>query len=83
MANSEVKRNILVVDDEAQITRVLKTTLSSQGYGIRTASDGEEALQLMKDWTPDLIVTDLRMPNMDGLQLCRHIRTESRIPIIV
>jgi two-component system KDP operon response regulator KdpE len=71
------------VDDEAQITRVLKTTLSSQGYGIRTASDGEEALQLMKDWTPDLIVTDLRMPNMDGLQLCRHIRTESRIPIIV
>jgi two-component system KDP operon response regulator KdpE len=83
MANSEVKKNILVVDDEAQITRVLKTTLSSQGYGIRTASDGEEALQLMKDWTPDLIVTDLRMPNMDGLQLCRHIRTESRIPIIV
>jgi two-component system KDP operon response regulator KdpE len=83
MANSEVKRNILVVDDEAQITRVLKTTLSSQGYGIRTASDGEEALQLMKDWTPDLIVTDLRMPNMDGLQLCRHIRTESCIPIIV
>ncbi len=83
MVNSEVKRNILVVDDEAQITRVLKTSLSSQGYGIRTASDGEEALQLMKDWMPDLIITDLRMPNMDGLQLCRRIRTESRIPIIV
>jgi two-component system, OmpR family, KDP operon response regulator KdpE len=83
MANSEVKRNILVVDDEAQITRVLKTSLSSQGYGIRTASDGEEALQLMKEWMPDLIITDLRMPNVDGLELCRRIRTESRIPIIV
>jgi len=83
MANSEVKRNILVVDDEAQITRVLKTSLSSQGYGIRTAADGEEALQVFQDWSPDLIVTDLRMPVMDGLELCRKVRTTSRVPIIV
>lgn len=83
MANSDVKTNILVVDDEAQITRVLKTALSSQGYGIRTASDGDEAIQLMKNWVPDLIVTDLRMPYMDGLELCRQVRKESRIPIIV
>jgi two-component system KDP operon response regulator KdpE len=77
------KANILVVDDEPQITRVLKTTLSSQGYRTRTAADGKEALQAMKDWTPDLVITDLRMPNMDGLALCRHIREESQIPIIV
>ena len=83
MSNPDGKQNILVVDDEPQITRVLKTTLSSQGYGIRTASDGEEALQAMSEWPPDLIVTDLRMPNMDGLDLCREVRKQSRVPIIV
>ena len=83
MPTSELRRNILVVDDEPQITRVLKTSLTGQGYGIRTAGDGEEALLLMKDWPPDLIVTDLRMPNMDGIELCRHVRTHSNIPIIV
>jgi two-component system KDP operon response regulator KdpE len=83
MANPDGKRNILVVDDEAQITRVLKTTLSAQGYGIRTAADGKQALLEMKTWDPDLIITDLRMPNMDGLELCRQVRSQSRIPIIV
>ena len=83
MSNPDGKQNILVVDDEPQITRVLKTTLSSQGYGIRTASDGEEALHAMSEWPPDLIVTDLRMPNMDGLELCREVRRTSQVPIIV
>jgi len=83
MTEAGGKRNILVVDDEPQITRVLKTTLSSLGYGIRIASDGDEAVQIMKEWSPDLVITDLRMPNMDGLELCRHIRAKSRIPIIV
>ena len=83
MIAPETKGNILVVDDEPQITRVLKTTLSSQGYGVRTASDGDEAVQLMKEWAPDLVITDLRMPNMSGLELCRHVRAKSRIPIIV
>ena len=63
------QRNILVVDDESQITRVLRTVLSGQGYKVRTACDGEEALQVMQQWTPDLIITDLSMPNMDGLEL--------------
>jgi two-component system KDP operon response regulator KdpE len=83
MAGPKGKANILVVDDEPQITRVLKTTLSSHGYGTRTAGDGDEALQVMKDWSPDLVITDLRMPNMDGLELCRRVREKSRIPIIV
>jgi len=54
-------RRILVVDDEPQITRVLRTTLSSQGYDIRAANDGETALEIMKAWTPDLVITDLSM----------------------
>ncbi len=83
MGASELKGNILVVDDEPQITRVLKTTLSSQGYGVRSAGDGQEALDEMKGWPPDLIITDLRMPTMDGLELCRRVRKDSRIPIIV
>jgi two-component system KDP operon response regulator KdpE len=83
MSPPEAKGNILVVDDEPQITRVLKTTLSSQGYGVRTASDGDEAVQLMKEWPADLVITDLRMPNMSGLDLCRHVRARSRVPIIV
>ena len=76
-------RNILVVDDERQITRVLKTALSSRGYAIRTATDGDEALHIMQDWWPDIVITDLRMPNMDGLQLCKIIRAKSQVPIIV
>lgn len=74
---------ILVVDDESQITRVLRTTLSAQRYDVRVANDGETALEIMKDWSPDLVITDVSMPNMDGLALCRELRTRSQIPIIV
>src|SRR5581483_5096183 len=77
------RSKILVVDDEAQIARVLKTTLSARGYQIRTAVDGDDALLTMKSWAPDLVITDLRMPNVDGVELCRTIRKTSSIPIIV
>ena len=63
--------HILVVDDEPQITRVLRTSLSAQGYDIRIANSGEMALEIMKDWSPSLIITDLSMPSIDGVQLCR------------
>ncbi|MGB9195611.1 MAG: response regulator transcription factor [Terriglobales bacterium] len=76
-------KHILVVDDESQITRVLRTSLSSHGYDIRAANDGETALEIMKDWTPDLVITDLAMPNMDGLELCRRLRAQTQVPIIV
>ena len=76
-------RRILVVDDEPQITRVLRTSLSSQGYDIRVANDGETALEILKDWSPDLVITDLSMPRMDGLELCRRLRSKSQMPILV
>ncbi len=76
-------RHILVVDDEPQITRVLRTTLSAQGYDLRVAGDGEAALEIIKDWAPDLVITDLAMPNMDGLELCKRLRAASQVPILV
>ena len=76
-------RRILIVDDEPQITRVLRTSLDAHGYDLRVANDGETALEIAKDWTPDLVITDLSMPNMDGLELCRRFRARSRVPIIV
>jgi len=77
------RSRILVVDDETQIARVLKTALSSQGYEVKTAGDGESALNLATDWIPDLVVTDLSMPGMSGIELCRSVRERSHVPIIV
>jgi len=75
--------HVLVVDDEPQITRVLRTSLSAQGYDVRVANSGEMALEIMKDWSPNLIITDLSMPVIDGIQLCRTVRTVSQVPILV
>ena len=77
------RSRILVVDDETQITRVLKTTLSSQGYEVKTAADGESGFDAAMDWLPDLIVTDLSMPKMSGIELCRAVRERSQVPIIL
>jgi two-component system KDP operon response regulator KdpE len=74
---------VLVVDDEPQITRVLKTVLTSQGYQVRTAAEGEAALSNFAEWRPELVITDLYMPHMDGVELCRRIRAISTVPIIV
>jgi two-component system, OmpR family, KDP operon response regulator KdpE len=74
---------ILVLDDETQITRVLRASLTAQGYDVRIANDPEEALILFDEWAPDLMVTDLMMPGMTGVEVCRAIRKKSVTPIIV
>ncbi|HLH35705.1 MAG TPA: response regulator transcription factor [Alloacidobacterium sp.] len=74
---------VLVVDDEIQITRVLRAALSAQGYDVRTANEPEEALHLVQDWMPDLIITDLMMPGMTGVELSRTVRARSGVPILV
>lgn len=82
-ARTAEHRRILIVDDEPQITRVLRTSLDAHGYDLRVANDGETALQIAGDWPPDLMITDLSMPAMDGLELCRRFRQKSKAPIIV
>ena len=77
------RARVLVVDDEPQITRVLRTVLSSQGYQVRTAAEGASALSDFNAWSPELVITDLYMPHMDGVELCRRIRQVSTVPIIV
>lgn len=77
------KQRILIVDDEPQIVRVLRRSLATHGYEVRSAADGESALETFGDWPPDLVVTDLSMPAMDGLELCRCLRAVSNTPIIV
>ncbi len=74
---------ILVVDDELQIGRVLRRSLSARGYEVQVAGNGEEGLDVFKSWTPDLVITDLSMPNMGGIELCRRLRAVSQVPIIV
>ena len=77
------KPRILVVDDEPQLTRVLRTGLTSRGFDVRAAADGLAGFEMFSDWHPDLIITDLAMPNIDGLELCRRVRASSQVPIII
>lgn len=74
---------ILVIDDEPQITRVLRASLSAQGYDVRIANDPEEGLRVFKDWTPDLVITDLMMPGLSGVDVCRAIRSKGDTPVLV
>src|SRR3974390_726563 len=74
---------ILVIDDEPQITRALRAALAAQGFDIRTANDPEEGLNLFREWLPDLVIPDLMMPGLSGVDVCRAIRTQASTPVLV
>jgi two-component system, OmpR family, KDP operon response regulator KdpE len=74
---------ILLVDDEASIQRAVGPLLRSRGYDVEIAGTGADALRLLSDRRPDLIVLDLGLPDMEGTEVCRRVRAESPIPIIV
>ena len=74
---------ILVVDDEPQIRRVLRTTLASHGYTVLESKSGDEALDALRENRADLILLDVNMPGRSGLETCREIRTTSDVPIIM
>jgi DNA-binding response OmpR family regulator len=77
------KQTILVVDDEATIREVVSRYLEREGFAVQEAADGYEALDLIRQKPPDLIVLDLMLPGIDGLSLTQHIREDRHIPIIM
>lgn len=76
-------QRILVVDDEPAILRVLTSALTARGYRVSQAVDGQSAIDMVTADPPDAIVLDLRLPDMDGVEVCRRVRTWSDVPIIV
>ena len=82
-SDGELPAKILVVDDEPQITRVLRMALATQGYVVQVAFNGVEGLAAVGAWKPDLVITDVAMPQMNGVEMCREIRESSQVPIII
>jgi two-component system KDP operon response regulator KdpE len=81
--NAAIQPHILVIDDEPQILRALRTVLTAKRFRVSTACRGEEGLSLAAAQPPDLIILDLSLPDMDGIEVCRQLRTWSQVPIIV
>ena len=85
MAHDEDQRGgrILIVEDDLDIVDVLRRTLRGEGYEVRAAGDGSEGLEVAADFLPDLVVLDLGLPDMDGLEVCSRLRRDSEVPILM
>ncbi len=78
-----MNRTVLVVDDDKKIADLVSLYLKKEGYSVLIAYDGQEALDLARRKAPDLIVLDLLLPGLDGMEVCQRLRAESRVPIIM
>lgn len=78
-----MKERVLIIEDDEGILRVLRRALGYEGYQVETALEGESGLALARDWRPDLIILDLMLPGMDGLEVTQRLRTEGNIPILM
>ncbi len=74
---------ILVIDDDPKVTVMLRRGLGYEGYTVDTALGGQEGLQLAREHSPDLVILDIMMPGMDGLEVCRRFRTEGNVPVLM
>ncbi|MDP9378639.1 MAG: response regulator transcription factor [Chloroflexota bacterium] len=77
------KENIVVVDDERSILKLLQQNLKLEGYTVYTGMDGQQALDLVEQHSPDLLLLDIKMPYLNGIEVCRRLREWSKVPIIV
>ena len=83
LATDTVTGRVLVVEDDAAIADVLRRALRQEGHEVRSAQDGVEALEMAESFVPDLVILDLGLPKLDGVEVCRRLRAESDAPILI
>ncbi len=76
-------RTVLIVDDEENLTEAIKYNLEQEGFQVSTAADGERGLAMAREFDPDLIILDIMLPSVDGLEVCRTLRRRSDVPILM
>jgi len=83
LASETITGRVLVVEDDVEIADVLRRTLRQEGHEVRSAADGVAALEAAEDFVPDLVILDLGLPKLDGVEVCRRLRAESDAPILI
>jgi len=79
----QIGGRVLIVEDDVDIADVLRRSLRNEGYEVRTSADGVEALDVAAGFVPDLVVLDLGLPGMDGVEVCRRLRSDGDVPILM